>query len=71
MLAILVATAKEDGQVEGLIPHLVEGGSEGYLSSNTLMTQSDLQNGMLYLGLRIKGLGVEVLDIKNKCLLSK
>jgi hypothetical protein len=26
MLAILIARAKEDGQVEGLIPHLVEGG---------------------------------------------
>ena len=26
MLAILIARAKEDGQVDGLIPHLVEGG---------------------------------------------
>jgi hypothetical protein len=26
MLAILIQRAKEDGQVEGLIPHLVEGG---------------------------------------------
>jgi hypothetical protein len=26
MLAILIARAKEDGQVEGLIPHLVDGG---------------------------------------------
>lgn len=26
MLAILIARAKEDGQVEGLIPHLVGGG---------------------------------------------
>ena len=26
MLAILIARAKEDGQVGGLIPHLVEGG---------------------------------------------
>jgi hypothetical protein len=25
MLAILIARAKEDGQVEGLIPHLVDG----------------------------------------------
>jgi hypothetical protein len=25
-LAILIARAKEDGQVEGLIPHLVDGG---------------------------------------------
>jgi hypothetical protein len=26
MLAIMIARAKDDGQVEGLIPHLVEGG---------------------------------------------
>ena len=26
MLAILIARAKEDDQIEGLIPHLVEGG---------------------------------------------
>jgi uncharacterized membrane protein YebE (DUF533 family) len=26
MLAILIARAKEDGQIGGLIPHLVEGG---------------------------------------------
>jgi hypothetical protein len=26
MLAILIARAKEDGQVDGLIPHLVDGG---------------------------------------------
>jgi hypothetical protein len=26
MMAILTATAKEEGQVGGLIPHLVEGG---------------------------------------------
>jgi hypothetical protein len=26
MLAILISRAKEDGQVDGLIPHLVDGG---------------------------------------------
>jgi hypothetical protein len=26
MLVILIARAKEDGQVDGLIPHLVDGG---------------------------------------------
>jgi hypothetical protein len=26
MLAILIARAKEDGQIDGLIPHLVDGG---------------------------------------------
>jgi hypothetical protein len=36
MLAILISRAKEDGQVGGLIPHLVEGG--GYPYSNMPMT---------------------------------
>jgi hypothetical protein len=35
MLAIMIARAKEDSQVEGLIPHLVEG---GYLLCNIRMT---------------------------------
>jgi hypothetical protein len=35
MLAIMIARAKDDGQVEGLIPHLVEG---GYLFCNMRMT---------------------------------
>jgi hypothetical protein len=35
MLAIMIARAKDDGQVEGLIPHLVEG---GYLFCNMQMT---------------------------------
>jgi hypothetical protein len=26
MLAIIIAREKEDGQVDGLIPHIVEGG---------------------------------------------
>jgi hypothetical protein len=26
MLAIMIARAKEDGQVDGVIPHLVDGG---------------------------------------------
>jgi hypothetical protein len=29
MLAIMIARAKEDGQVDGLIPHLVDGGTGG------------------------------------------
>jgi hypothetical protein len=41
MLAILIARAKEDGQVGGLIPHLVEG---VYLSSNTPTTLFCLWN---------------------------
>jgi hypothetical protein len=36
MLAILIARAKEDGQIGSLIPHLVEG---GYLFCSMLMTQ--------------------------------
>jgi hypothetical protein len=34
MLAILIARAKKDGQVDGLIPHLVDG---GFLSYNIRM----------------------------------
>ena len=30
MLAVLIGRAKEDGQVGGLVPHLVEGGSRSY-----------------------------------------
>ena len=37
MLAVLIGRAKADGQVGGLIPHLVDGGG-GYQFSNTLMT---------------------------------
>jgi hypothetical protein len=32
MLAIMIARAKDDGQVEGLIPHLVEGGGGIYFA---------------------------------------
>jgi hypothetical protein len=35
MLAILIARAKEDGQVDGLIPHLVD---RAYLFSSALIT---------------------------------
>jgi hypothetical protein len=35
ILATMIARAKDDGHVEGLIPHLVEG---GYLFCNTRMT---------------------------------
>jgi hypothetical protein len=36
MLAILIARAKEDGQVDGLIPHLVDGVSPFYSMQATL-----------------------------------
>jgi hypothetical protein len=44
MLAILIERAKEDGQVEGLIPHLVDGGIP---FCNTLTTRSFFCN-MIY-----------------------
>ena len=43
MLAILISRAKEDGQVAGLIPHLVEGGG-GALYYNMRMTLLVLWN---------------------------
>jgi hypothetical protein len=44
MLAILIARAKEDGQVRGLIPHLVEGGVSilQYADSIILFMEHDL-----------------------------
>jgi hypothetical protein len=41
MLAILIARAKEDGQVGSLLPHLIEG---GFLYCNMPMTQFFLWN---------------------------
>ena len=46
MLSILIARAKEDGQVGSLIPHLVEGGG-GVPSFDTQMIQSFLWNTIL------------------------
>jgi hypothetical protein len=44
MLAILIAQAKEDGQVGGLIPHLVEGGVSilHYADDTVLFMEHDL-----------------------------
>jgi hypothetical protein len=36
MLAILIIRAKEDGQVSGLIPHLVDGGGVQFSSMLTI-----------------------------------
>jgi hypothetical protein len=41
MLAIMIEHAKNDGLIEGVIPHLVDG---GYLSFNMPMTQFFLWN---------------------------
>jgi hypothetical protein len=45
MLAILIARAKEDGQVGGLIPHLVDGGISilQYADDTILFMEHDLQ----------------------------
>ena len=44
MLAILIARAKEDGQVGGLIPHLVDGGVSilQYANDTILFLEHDL-----------------------------
>jgi hypothetical protein len=44
MLAILIARAKEDGQVSGLVPHLVEGGVSilQYADDTILFMEHDL-----------------------------
>jgi hypothetical protein len=48
MLAILIERAKADGQVEGLIPHLVEGGISilQYADDTILFMERDLQNAL-------------------------
>jgi hypothetical protein len=48
MLAILIARAKEDGQVGGLIPHLVEGGVSilQYADDTILFMEHDLQKAV-------------------------
>ena len=44
MLAIMIGRANEEGQIEGLIPHLVDGDSQSF---NTPMTQFFLWNMIL------------------------
>ena len=48
MLAILIQRAKEDGQVGGLIPHLVEGGVSilQYADDTILCMEHDLQKAV-------------------------
>ena len=48
MLAILIARAKEDGQVGGLIPHLVDGGVSilQYADDTILFMEHDLQKAV-------------------------
>ena len=47
-LAIITAQAKEDGQVEGLIPHLVEGGVSilQYADDTILFMSHDLEKAL-------------------------
>jgi hypothetical protein len=48
MLAILINRAKEDGQVEGLIPHLVEGGVSvlQYADDTIIFLEHDLEKAL-------------------------
>ena len=48
MLAILIAGAKEDGQVGGLIPHLVDGGVSilQYVDDTILFLEHDLEKAV-------------------------
>jgi hypothetical protein len=45
MLAILIARAKEDGQVNGLIPHLVDGGCPFYSMLMILLFSWNMTSG--------------------------
>jgi hypothetical protein len=46
MLAILIERAKSDGQIEGVIPHLVDGGLSilQYVNDTILFTENDLES---------------------------
>jgi hypothetical protein len=48
MLAILIARAKKDGQVDGLIPHIVDGGvfTLQYVDDTIFFMEHDLQNAL-------------------------
>jgi hypothetical protein len=48
MLAILIARAKEDGQVDGLIPHLVDGGISilQYADDTVIFMEHDLHKAL-------------------------
>jgi hypothetical protein len=48
MLAIIIARAKEDGQVSGLIPHLVEGGVSilQYADDTILFMEHNLEKAL-------------------------
>lgn len=48
MLAILIARAKEDGQVSGLIPHLVDGGVSilQYADDTILFMEHNLEKAL-------------------------
>jgi hypothetical protein len=48
MLAILISRAKEDGQVDGLIPHLVDGGVSilQYADDTIIFMQHDLEKAL-------------------------
>jgi hypothetical protein len=48
MLAILIARAKEDGQVSGLIPHLVDGGVSilQYADDTIILIEHDIEKAL-------------------------
>jgi hypothetical protein len=48
MLAVLITRAKEDGQVDGLIPHLVDGGVSiiQYADDTIIFMEHDIQKAL-------------------------
>jgi hypothetical protein len=48
ILAIIIQRAKEDGQVEGLIPHLVDGGVSilQYADDTIIFMENNLEKGI-------------------------
>jgi hypothetical protein len=65
MLAIIIQRAKEDGQVEGLIPHLVDGGVSilQYVDDTIIFMENNLEKALnmkliLYLFEQLSGLKI-------------
>jgi hypothetical protein len=50
MLATLVARAKEEGQIEGLVPHLIEGGLSilQYVNDTILFMDHNLEQDKIW-----------------------
>jgi hypothetical protein len=76
MLAILIVRANEDGQVDGLIPHIVDGGISilQYVDDTIIFSEHDLEkeiNMKLILCIFEQFLGLEINFHKSEVFFGK